>query len=161
LPFYFKEREAPLSSSSFPTESFYSKEGAVEAMPALLFQRREPMLRYVLATAVFSLFALAFPAGGVSPACADDTVFRCGAESVSIGDSRYSVQKICGKPSRSESVGKTSKEKKQKQPKGSRSTSSSGKVQKWYYDRGYGDFVYVLTFEKDVLKKIEKSGRGR
>lgn len=119
------------------------------------------MLRFVLATAVFFLFSLALPAGGVSPAIADDTVFRCGAESVSVGDSRYNVQKICGKPSRSESVAKTSKEKKQKQPKGSTSTSSSGKVQKWYYDRGYGDFVYVLTFEKDVLKKIEKSGRGR
>jgi len=119
------------------------------------------MLRYVLAAAVFSLFALAFPAGGVSPAMAEDTIFRCGAESVSIGDSRYTVQKICGKPSHSESVGKTSKEKKQKQPKGSTAKSYSGKVQKCYYDRGYGDYVYVLTFEKDVLKKIETSSRGR
>ena len=119
------------------------------------------MLRFVLAAAVFFLSASAFPAAGVSPALAEDTIFRCGAESVSIGESRYSVQKICGKPSRSESVGQTSKEKKQKQPKGSTSKSYSGKVQKWYYDRGYGDFVYVLTFEKDVLKKIEKSGRGR
>jgi len=119
------------------------------------------MLRFVLAAALFSLSTLALPAGGIIPAIADDTVFRCGAESVSIGDTRYSVQKICGKPSRSESVAKTSKGKKQTQPKGSASTSSSGKVQKWYYDRGYGDFVYVLTFEKDILKKIEKSGRGR
>jgi Protein of unknown function (DUF2845) len=119
------------------------------------------MIRFVLAAAVFSLSALALPAGGVSPAIAEDTIFRCGAESVSIGDSRYTVQKICGKPARSESVGQTSKEKKQKQPKGSTAKSYSGKVQKLYYDRGYGDFVYVLTFEKDVLKKIEKSGRGR
>jgi hypothetical protein len=119
------------------------------------------MLRFVLAAAVFFLSASAFPAAGVSPALAEDTIFRCGAESVAVGDSRYSVQKICGKPSRSESVAKTGKEKKQKPLKGSTSTSSSGKVQKWYYDRGYGDFVYVLTFEKDVLKKIEKSGRGR
>ncbi|MRR38693.1 DUF2845 domain-containing protein [bacterium] len=119
------------------------------------------MLRFVLAAAVFSLSAFALPAAGVSPAIAEDTIFRCGAESVSIGDSRYTVQKICGKPARSESVGQTSKEKKQKQPKGSTSKSYSGKVQKCYYDRGYGDFVYVLTFEKDVLKKIEKSSRGR
>jgi hypothetical protein len=127
----------------------------------MLFQRREPLLRFVLAAAVFSLSALALPAGGVSPAIAEDTIFRCGAESVSIGDSRYTVQKICGKPARSESVGQTSKEKKQKQPKGSTTKSYSGKVQKLYYDRGYGDFVYVLTFEKDVLKKIETSSRGR
>ena len=88
------------------------------------------MLRFVLAAAVFSVCALALPGGGVSPAIAEDTIFRCGAESVSIGDSRYTVQKICGKPSRSESVAKTGKEKKQKPPKGSTSTSSSGKVQK-------------------------------
>jgi hypothetical protein len=115
-----------------------------------------------LRVAVFSFFMLAwFAAGDVRPVVAEDSIFRCGGESVSVGDSRYTVQKICGKPSRSESVAKTSKEKKQKQPKGSTSTSSSGKAQKWYYDRGYGDFVYVLTFEKDTLKKIEKSGRGR
>ncbi len=70
------------------------------------------MLRFVLAAAVFSLSALALPAGGVSPAIAEDTIFRCGAESVSIGDSRYTVQKICGKPSRSESVGQDQQGKK-------------------------------------------------
>ncbi len=119
------------------------------------------MPRFILAV-VFSFFALASsPGGGFRPALAEDTIFRCGGESVSIGDSGYAVRKICGKPSRSESAGKTSKDKKQKEPKGTTTKSSSGKVQKWYYDRGYGDYVYVLTFEKDVLKKIEKSSRGR
>ena len=114
-----------------------------------------------LQAVVFSLFLFAgFAIGALRPAMADDSVFRCGGESVSVGDSRYTVEKICGKPSRSESVAKTGKDKKQKKPKGTTSTSSSGKGQKWYYDRGYGDFVYVLTFEKDTLKKIEKSGRG-
>jgi hypothetical protein len=102
-----------------------------------------------------------FAAGDVPPAVADDTTFRCGGEIVSVGDSRYTIQKLCGKPSKSESVSKTSKEKKQKEPKGTTSKSPSGKTQKWYYDKGYGDFVYVLTFQGDVLKKIEKSGRGR
>ena len=112
-----------------------------------------------LRVAVFLFFMLAwFTAGDVRPAIAEDSIFRCGGESVSVGDSRYTVQKLCGKPSRSESV---AKEKKKKEPKESTSKSSSGKAQKWYYDRGYGDFVYVLTFEKDTLKKIEKSGRGR
>jgi hypothetical protein len=130
-------------------------------MPAMMLQRGGSMLRFVLAAAVFSFSAIAFPAGGVSPAFAEDTVFRCGGETVAIGDSRYTVQKICGKPSRSESVAKGSKDKKQKQPKGATSGSSSGKLQKWYYDRGYGDYVYILTFANDKLKKIETSGRGR
>jgi len=112
-----------------------------------------------LRVVVFSSFMLAWlPVGDVRPAAAEDTIFRCGGESVSVGDSRYAVQKLCGKPSRSESV---AKEKKKKEPKGSTSKSSSGKTQKWYYDRGYGDFVYVLTFDKDTLKKVETSGRGR
>lgn len=120
------------------------------------------MLHCLLRVAVFSCFVLAwFAAGDVPPAVADDTTFRCGGEIVSVGDSRYTVQKLCGKPSRSESVSKTSKEKKQKEPKGTTPKSPSGKPQKWYYDKGYGDFVYVLTFQGDVLKKIEKSGRGR
>ena len=119
------------------------------------------MFRLIAAAAVLALTFLAFPAGGVGPALAEDTVFRCGAETVAIGDSRYTVQKICGKPSRSESVAKGSKDKKQKQPKETTSGSSSGKLQKWYYDRGYGDYVYALTFVNDKLKKIEKSGRGR
>ena len=117
------------------------------------------MLHCLLRVAVFSLFILTGVAsGGAGLAVAEDTIFRCGGESVSVGDSRYTVQKLCGKPSRSESV---AKEKKKKEPKGSTTKSSSGKAQKFYYDRGYGDFVYVLTFEKDTLKKIEKSGRGR
>ena len=118
------------------------------------------MLRPVAATVVFAIAFLTFPAGGAGPALAEDTVFRCGAETVSIGDSRYTVQKVCGKPSRNESAAKDGKNKK-KQPKGATAGSSSGKVQKWTYDRGYGDYVYVLTFANDKLKKIEKSGRGR
>jgi hypothetical protein len=116
------------------------------------------MLHCLLRVVVFSLFILTWYASGdVRLAVAEDTIFRCGGESVSVGDSRYTVQKLCGKPSRSQSVAKEKK----KEPKGSTTKSSSGKAQKLYYDRGYGDFVYVLTFEKDTLKKIEKSGRGR
>ena len=116
------------------------------------------MLHCLLRVVVFLLFVLTgYASGGVRLAAAEDTIFRCGGESVSVGDSRYTVQKLCGKPSRSESVAKEKK----KEPKGSTSKSSSGKAQKWYYDRGYGDFLYVLTFDKDTLKKIDKSGRGR
>lgn len=119
------------------------------------------MLRVVAAVILFALPVVVCLSGAVGPAFAEDTVFRCGGETVSIGDSRYTVQKICGKPSRSESVAKDSKGRKQKPPKGDTSGSSSAKLQKWTYDRGYGDYVYVLTFANDKLKKIEKSGRAR
>ncbi len=119
------------------------------------------MLRLIAAAVVFAFAFLAHPPGGAGPALAEDTVFRCGGETVSIGDSRYTVQKVCGKPSQSESVSKSSKGNKQKQPKGSTTGSSSGKLQKWTYDRGYGDYVYVLIFANDKLRKIEKAGRGR
>ena len=119
------------------------------------------MLRLIAFAAVSAVMTLALPFAAVTPACGEDPVFRCGGETVSIGGSRYTVQKICGKPSRSESVAKSSRDRKQKPPKGTTSGSSGGKGQKWYYDRGYGDYVYVLTFSGDTLKKIEKSGRGR
>jgi len=119
------------------------------------------MLRLIAFVAVSAVTSLALPVALVTPACGEDTVFRCGGETVSIGDSRYTVQKICGKPSRSESVAKSGKDKKQKPPKGTTPAASGGKGQKWDYDRGYGDYVYVLTFSGDTLKKIEKSGRGR
>jgi hypothetical protein len=121
-------------------------------------------MRRSTSAVVFASAALAVAfclCGGIGIAFSADTIFRCGGENVSVGDSKYSVQKICGKPSRSESAGTTGKSKKQKEPKETTSKSSSGKSQKWYYDRGYGDYVYVLTFEKDVLKKIETSSRGR
>ncbi len=107
---------------------------------------------------ILVIVALLLLSGSVS---GSDTVFRCGGTNVNVGDSRYTVQKVCGKPSRSESVGKTSAEKKKKKQEPKGSASSSGKSSKWYYDRGYGDYVYVLTFEKDVLKKIETAGRSR
>ena len=50
---------------------------------------------------------------------------------------------------------------KPKKPKGTASSSPPEKLQKWTYDRGYGDYVYVLTFANDRLKRIETSGRGR
>jgi len=117
------------------------------------------MLRLVFAAVVLTVSALGF-AASPGAALAEDTVFRCGGETVSIGDSRYTVQKICGKPSRSESVAKSGKDRKHKPPKGTTSAASAGKGQKWYYDRGYGDYVYVLTFSGDTMKKIEKRGRA-
>lgn len=89
-------------------------------------------------------------------------VFRCGAEIVKIGDSTDTVRKLCGKPIRTESSGKSpAKKGSKKRAKTGEDTGMPGiKGKKWYYDRGYGDYVYVLTFKGNTLKKIETSGRG-
>jgi Protein of unknown function (DUF2845) len=119
-----------------------------------------PMNPKTAVAAISSLFFLStsFPA----PAIAEDTTFRCGGETVSIGDSTYNVQKACGKPARTEKTGTAEKTKKEKAAPGQKtSKGKSTRVEKWYYDEGYGGFVYALTFQGGTLKKIEKSGRGK
>jgi hypothetical protein len=99
-----------------------------------------------------------------SPAPAQTTeVFRCGSEIVKVGDSSDTVKKLCGKPTRTESGGKSSQKKKSKKSKvntdeSSGQTNATGK--KWYYDRGYGDYVYILTFKGNILNRIQTSERG-
>lgn len=112
------------------------------------------------AAAVSSLFFLSttLPAHCV----AEDTTFRCGSEAVSVGDSTYTVSKVCGKPARTEKTGTTGKTKKEKTAPGQKTArEKSSRVEKWYYDEGYGGYVYILTFQGGILKKIEKGGRGR
>lgn len=110
---------------------------------------------------IFLLFALSlflFPTAALST-----EVFRCGSEIVKVGDSSDTVKKMCGKPTRTESAGAKSAQKKSKKSRiktddGSETSSAKGK--KWYYDRGYGDFIYVLTFKGNTLNKIQTSERG-
>jgi hypothetical protein len=96
------------------------------------------------------------------PSIAEDTTFRCGSEAVSIGDSTYVVLKACGKPARTEKTGTAEKAKKEKTAPGQKtSKAKSTRVEKWYYDEGYGGYVYILTFQGGTLKKIEKGGRSK
>jgi hypothetical protein len=119
-----------------------------------------PMNPRTAVAAISSLFF--FIATLPAPAIAEDTTFRCGGEAVSVGDSTYSVQKACGKPARTEKTGTTGKTKKEKAAPGQKtSKGKSTRVEKWYYDEGYGGYVYILTFQGGTLKKIEKGGRGK
>jgi hypothetical protein len=34
------------------------------------------------------------------------------------------------------------------------------RVEKWHYNRGFGDYIYALTFENGVLQSMESTGRG-
>lgn len=95
--------------------------------------------------------------------------FRCGDEIIGTGDSKAKVLTRCGKPMLKEKVGA----KKSTQTKGERrgaadnqsvyhkQKSSTKNVEKWSYNCGKDDFIYVLTFEGGVVAKEETDGRGR
>ena len=112
------------------------------------------------ALAISSIFLLSMSLAAL--AIAEDTAFRCGGETVSVGDSTYVVLKACGDPARKEKTGTAGAAKKDKTTRGQKTVKgASTKVEKWYYDEGYGGYVYILTFQGNTLKKIEKGGRGR
>ena len=97
--------------------------------------------------------------------------FRCGDGFVSVGDSKAKVLLECGKP--------TLKEKIKVKKGGHYRTVEKGKdgnsdvkhtylakekkkpVEKWYYNCGADDFIYILTFEGGILKSEETGGYGK
>ena len=40
-----------------------------------------------------------------------------------------------------------------------KTSSRRGGIEKWYYDKGSGDFIYFLIFHGGILKYVEQSGR--
>ncbi len=54
---------------------------------------------------------------------------RCGSELTAVGDTKVEVMTKCGQPSFKE-----------------KTSSRRGGIEKWYYDKGSGDFIYVLIF---------------
>jgi hypothetical protein len=99
----------------------------------------------------------------------DAHAFRCGDEIVGTGDSKAKVLIRCGKPTHKEKVGVKKSTRTKGQKHGAednqyvydtkRSTSKS--VEKWSYNCGKDDFIYVLTFEGGVVVKEDTDGRGR
>jgi len=99
----------------------------------------------------------------------DAHAFRCGDEIVGTGDSRGKVLIKCGKPTYKEKVGvKKSKRIKvqrhgaeDKQVVYETQPATAKGVEKWSYNCGKDDFIYVLTFEGGVVVKEDTDGRGR
>jgi hypothetical protein len=100
----------------------------------------------------------------------DGGAFRCGAGLVLTGDKSGKVLIECGPPTSREVVGaktkgkttKTERAKQKHQPlEKATYKESSQKVERWYYNCGAHDFIYVLTFEGGVLTKEETEGYGR
>ena len=90
-----------------------------------------------------------------STASADD-VMRCGSAIVDLGMVAAQVVAKCGTP-QSKEVGSAPV----KNRSGRRSGGSSGttRVERWTYDRGYGQLPALLTFEHGKLKSIELLAR--
>jgi hypothetical protein len=87
----------------------------------------------------------------------DGQAFRCGSGFVIEGDSVGKVLVECGPPTAKEVVGTKTTE-----SLGSANhRKKSGKVEKWTYNCGEHDFIYVLTFEGGILKKEETKGYGK
>jgi hypothetical protein len=97
--------------------------------------------------------------------------FRCGSGLVNVGDSAGKVLIECGPPTSKEVVGATTKGKttassrQGKVKRGSKGQEtyreSSRKVERWFYNCGEHDFIYVLTFEGGVLEREQTEGYGR
>ena len=86
-----------------------------------------------------------------SAALADDSL-RCGNAIVDVGMVAAQVVDRCGEP----------KDKviedvpvRQRTKRGGVNTIGSTRVERWTYERGYGQFPALLTFEEGKLKSIE------
>jgi GH24 family phage-related lysozyme (muramidase) len=96
--------------------------------------------------------------------------FRCGDGYVSVGDSKTKVLLECGKPTSKEKVRskkgrryRTDEREKDKsdKTKGTYLKEKKKPMEKWFYNCGENDFIYVLTFEGGILKSEETGSYGK
>lgn len=98
----------------------------------------------------------------------DGLAFRCGSGLVRAGDTTGKVLMECGPPTYKEGAGTKTKAKSVKTEKARDKTTeqkvtrgTSRKVERWFYNCGESDFLYVLTFGGGVLEKEETQGYGK
>lgn len=89
----------------------------------------------------------------------ESAAFRCGDGLVSVGDMKTKVRLECGEPSFKNKDGL--KKMDRKRATGHKTEPSGKKIEKWYYNCGDNDFIYILTFEGNTLVKEESNGYGR
>jgi hypothetical protein len=119
------------------------------------------MVRIALWAGVLALLLAALPGNGLA--------FRCGSGLVVEGDRTGKVLIECGPPTYKEAAGakKTGKsptghaKKARKASDPAEYREHSGKVERWFYNCGEHDLLYVLTFEGGVLTKEETQGHGK
>jgi hypothetical protein len=97
--------------------------------------------------------------------------FRCGDGFVSVGDSKAKVIQECGKPSSKEKE-RVKKDRRSRKIEKDKNESGDSKgsylskekkksTEKWFYNCGENDFIYILTFEGGKLKSEETGGYGK
>ena len=91
----------------------------------------------------------------VQRASADDAL-RCGNAIVTTGMVADQVTAKCGEPS-SKSTEETPMTTRSRH--GTVKTVAGGRIERWTYDRGYGQLPALLTFEHGKLKSIELLAR--
>lgn len=88
--------------------------------------------------------------------------FRCGSGLIKEGDKTGKVLIECGPPTHKETVGRKSGGPLKEGRRGKEGRGrSSGRVERWYYNCGEHDFIYVLTFSDGVLREITTEGYGK
>jgi hypothetical protein len=120
------------------------------------------MVKIAVSAVLLTLLLAAVPGEGLA--------FRCGSGLAIVGDRTGKVLIECGPPTSKEVAGskKQGKSHQTDRTKKTRSSSEpgthredSGKVERWFYNCGEHDFVYILTFEGGVLTKEETKGYGK
>jgi len=120
------------------------------------------MIKIIISVLVAAFFVLS---GSV-----ESNAFRCGDGYVSVGDSKTKVLLECGKPTSKEKVRakkgrhyRTDEREKDKSDKTKRTYLKEKKKpgEKWYYNCGENDFIYILTFEGSILKSEETGSYGK
>jgi hypothetical protein len=100
---------------------------------------------------IISLLAFSAIALAALPVSADQTLLRCGSELITISDTMYKVQEVCGAPAVKQNVGEkrifvTTVDKQHE-------LETVSYLSEWTYKRDGG--LYVLTFEGSRLVKKE------
>jgi hypothetical protein len=90
-----------------------------------------------------------------SSASADD-VMRCGNVIVDVGMIADQVVAKCGEPKSKQTENAPVRTRNRN---GAVNTVGSTRIERWTYDRGYGQFPALLTFEQGKLKSIELLAR--
>jgi hypothetical protein len=88
---------------------------------------------------------------GSLAARADDSI-RCGNALITVGMVASQVTAKCGEP-KDRSV--TQVPQRVRRSNGTSAVTGTVSVERWTYDRGYGQFPALLTFEEGKLKSIE------
>jgi len=100
---------------------------------------------------------------------ADASAFRCnhGKGLVTSGSSKAKVRLECGQPDDIERVKTVTRgrflggeDPQTGRTRGGIYAEETVPVEKWYYNCGSADFLYVLTFEGDTLVAEDTGGRG-